>query len=117
MPPLISDTRARMTQGADHLTLEGAGGGVGDFEKKFPASVCWKKKIACSTNDIEKNSCTAASKKKNVAKLFHRALQNPSITATIQWLIFDETPFLHQDLFKVFFPLDGMSSQKAQFCL
>ena len=37
---------------ADHLTLEGEGG-VGDFEKKFPASTCWKKKIACSTNVIE----------------------------------------------------------------
>ena len=76
---------------------------MGDFEKKFPASPCWKKKIACSTNDIEKNSCTAASKKKNVAKLFHWGFKNPSKTATIQWLIF-ETPFLHQDLFKVFFP-------------
>ena len=38
--------------GADHLTLEG-GGGVGDFEKKFPASACRKKKIACSTNVIK----------------------------------------------------------------
>ena len=35
-----------------------------DFEKKFPASPCRKKKIACSTNEIEKNSCTSASKKK-----------------------------------------------------
>ena len=26
---------------------------MGDFEKKFPASACWKKKIACSTNVIE----------------------------------------------------------------
>jgi len=26
---------------------------VGDFEKKFPASACRKKKIACSTNVIE----------------------------------------------------------------
>ena len=34
---------------------------------------------------------------------FIGALQNPSKTATIQWLIFDETPFLYQDLFKVFF--------------
>ena len=57
-----------------------------DFEKKIPASPCRKKKIACSTNEIEKNSCTAASKKKNVAKLFHHSrgtLQNPSKTATI----------------------------------
>ena len=37
--------------GADHLTLEG---GVDDFEKKFPASPCQKKKIACSANEIEK---------------------------------------------------------------
>ena len=56
--------------GADHLTLEG---GVDDFEKKFPASPCQKKKNACSTNEIEKNPCTAASKKKNVAKLFHHS--------------------------------------------
>jgi len=28
--------------------------GVGDCEKKIPASACWKKKIACSTNEIEK---------------------------------------------------------------
>ena len=27
--------------------------GVGDFEKKFPASACRKKKIACSTNVIK----------------------------------------------------------------
>ena len=26
---------------------------MGDVEKKFPASACWKKKIACSTNVIE----------------------------------------------------------------
>ena len=26
---------------------------MGDFEKKFPASACPKKKIACSTNVIE----------------------------------------------------------------
>ena len=35
-----------------HLTLE-AGREYGDFEKKFPASACRKKKIACSTNVIE----------------------------------------------------------------
>ena len=29
------------------------GGGLGDFEKKFPASACRKEKIACSTNVIE----------------------------------------------------------------
>jgi len=27
---------------------------VDDFEKKFPASPCRKKKIACSTNEIDK---------------------------------------------------------------
>ena len=37
--------------GVNHLTLHGEG--VGDFEKKFPASACQKKKIACSTNVIE----------------------------------------------------------------
>ena len=31
----------------------GGGGGVDDFEKKFPASACRKVKIACSTNVIE----------------------------------------------------------------
>ena len=36
--------------GADHLTLWGGGG---DFLKKIPASVCRKKKIACSTNVVE----------------------------------------------------------------
>ena len=42
--------------------------GGGDFEKKFPASACRKKKIACSTNVIEKNSCTAVRKKKKCCK-------------------------------------------------
>jgi len=60
---------------------------VGDFEKKFPASACWKKKIACSTNEIEKKILALLqARKKNVAKLFHHswcALQNPSKTATI----------------------------------
>ena len=54
--------------GADHLTLEGGGGG--DFEKKFLASACWKKKIACSTNEIEK-ILALLQQEKNVAKLFH----------------------------------------------
>ena len=78
---------------------------MGDFEKKFPASACWKKKIACSTNDIEKKFLHCCKQeKKMLQSYFIGALQNPSKTATIQWLIFDETPFLHQDLFKVFFP-------------
>ena len=60
---------------------------MGDFEKKFLASACWKKKIACRTNEIEKNSCTTASKKKKCCKAISSflggALQNPSKTATI----------------------------------
>ena len=59
---------------------------MGDFETKFPASVCWKKKIACSTNEIEKNIALLQARKKNVAKLFHHSygyLQNPNKTATI----------------------------------
>ena len=47
-PSLLASVRA------DHLTLDGGGGGrVGDFEKKIPASACRKKKIACSTNVVE----------------------------------------------------------------
>ena len=72
--------------GADHLTLEGAAGVGGDFEKKIPASACRKKKIACSTNVIEKNSCAAVRKKKKCCKAissFREALQNRSKTATI----------------------------------
>ena len=58
---------------------------MGDFEKKIPASACWKKKIACSTNEIEKNLALLQASNKNVAKLFHHswgALQNPSKTET-----------------------------------
>ena len=47
----------------------GGGEGVVDFEE-IPASACLKKKIACSTNEIEKNSCTAASKKKVLQSCF-----------------------------------------------
>jgi len=39
-------------------------GGGGGVIKKNPASALWKKKIACSTNEIEINPCTAGSKKK-----------------------------------------------------
>ena len=71
--------------GADHLTLEEGGG---DFEKEFPASAFWKKKTACSTNEIDKKILALLqARKKNIAKLFHHswgALQNPSKTATIQ---------------------------------
>ena len=43
------------------------------LKTKCPASACRKKKIAYSTNVIEKNSCTAVRKEKNVAKLFHHS--------------------------------------------
>ena len=43
---------------------------MGDFEKKNPASACRKKKIACRTNVIEKNSCTAVRKKKMLQSYF-----------------------------------------------
>ena len=39
-------------QGADHLTLEGGRGRV-ILKKKFSASACREKKIACSKNVIE----------------------------------------------------------------
>ena len=58
-----------------------------DFEKKFPASPCRKKKIAGSTNEIAKKILALLqARKKNVGKLFHHSrgtLQNPSKTATI----------------------------------
>ena len=37
---------------------------MGDFEKTFPASACRKKKIACSTNEIEKKILAHAVRKK-----------------------------------------------------
>ena len=43
---------------------------MGDFEKKFRASACRKKKIACSTNVIEKNSCAAVRKKKKMLQSY-----------------------------------------------
>ena len=43
---------------------------MGDFEKKFPARAFWKKKNACSTNEIEKNSCTAACKEKKMLQSY-----------------------------------------------
>ena len=74
---IASQQQRSLSLGADHLTLEG-GGGVGDFEKKFPASACWKKKIACSTNDIEKKILALLqARKKIVASYFIGALQNP----------------------------------------
>ena len=59
---------------------------MGDFEKKFLQALVGRKKLLAAQMNEKKNSCTAASKKKNVAKLFHHswgALQNPSKTATI----------------------------------
>ena len=68
--------------GADHSSLEG--GGV--ISKKNSCKRLLEEKNCMQQNEIEKNPCTAASKKKNVAKLFHHswgALQNPSKTVTI----------------------------------
>ena len=91
---------------------------MGDFEKKFPASACWKKQIACSINDIEKKFLHCCKQgKKMLQSYFIGALQNPSKTATIQRLIFDETPFLHQDLFKVFFPWMVCHQKRHNFAL
>ena len=58
---------------------------MGDFEKKFPASPYRKKKIACSTNVIEKNSCTAVRKKKMLQSYFIilGGFTNPNKTAII----------------------------------
>ena len=48
----------------------GGGGGVGDFEKKFPASACRKKKIACSTNVIEKKFLRCCKKEKKMLQSY-----------------------------------------------
>ena len=59
---------------------------MGDFEKNFLQALVRRKKLHAAQMKMKKNSCTAASKKKNVAKLFHHswgALYNPSKTATI----------------------------------
>ena len=44
--------------GADHSTSEGGGGGVGDFEKKYPQLHMHKKKILAQDHRAKKNSCT-----------------------------------------------------------
>ena len=44
----------------------GGGVGVGDFEKKFLRALVGRKKIACSTNVIEKSSGAAVRKKKKM---------------------------------------------------
>ena len=46
---------------------------MGDFEKKISCKRLSEEKIAWRANVIEKNSCTAVRKKKNVAKLFHHS--------------------------------------------
>ena len=48
---LRASLRESLTKGPTIKLLRG--GGVGDFEKRFPASACRKKKISCSTNVIE----------------------------------------------------------------
>jgi len=53
-------------------------------KKNFLQALFGRKKLHAA--QMKKNSCTAASKKKNVAKLFHHSrgtLQNPSKTAAI----------------------------------
>ena len=55
-------------------------------EKNFLQALVGRTKLHAAQMKQKKNSCTAASKKKNVAKLFHHSrgtLQNPSKTATI----------------------------------
>ena len=50
------------------------GEGVGDLEKKFPASACWKKKIACNTNDIEKKFLHCCKQEKKCCKAISSGL-------------------------------------------
>ena len=75
------------------MTLRGrpfnswGGGGGGDFEKKFPASACWKKKIACSTNDRKKILALLQVRKKNVAKLFHRGFTKSEQNCNHGWFL------------------------------
>jgi len=59
---------------------------VGDFEKKFPASACRKKKIACSTNVIEIKFLHCCKKEKKMLQsyfIIRGSLKNRSKTATI----------------------------------
>ena len=43
------------------------------LKKNFLQALIGRKKIACRTNVMEKNSCTAVRKKNNVAMLFHHS--------------------------------------------
>ena len=43
---------------------------MGDFEKKFPASACQKRKIACSTNVIEKKFLHCCKKEKKMLQSY-----------------------------------------------
>ena len=62
------------------------------LKKHFLQALVGRKKLHVAQMTKKKNSCTAASKKKKMLQsYFIRALQTPSKTATIQWLIFDET--------------------------
>ena len=61
---------------------------MGDFEKKFPASACRKKKIACSTNVIES---LWKKKGKNVLparlleKKFLMTRNHPPLPSRVKW--------------------------------
>ena len=54
------------------------------LKKKFLQALVGRKKIACSTNVIEENSCADVRKKKNVAKLFHHSERLYKIAAKLQ---------------------------------
>ena len=65
-------------------------GAVGDFEQKYLQGVVGRKKIACSTNEVKKNSFTAVRKKKKMLQsyfIIQIALQSPSEPATILSLL------------------------------
>ena len=58
---------------------------MGDFEKKFPASACRKKKIACSTNVIES---LWEKKEKNILPtilLGKKILDDPPPPSRVKW--------------------------------
>ena len=43
---------------------------MGDFEKNFLQALCWKKKIACSTNEIEKILALLQARKKKMLQSY-----------------------------------------------
>ena len=77
---------------------------MGGFEKNFLQALVGRKKLHAAQMTYKKILALLQARKTMSQSYFIGALQNPSKTATIQWLIFYETPFLHQDLFRVFFP-------------